>query len=361
MPVEGLLPSLQLKIARALRAAFEEGDFDDALNSLDQRLEDIAAATLPYPQRVKLTVMAGYRGNWLLKLIALAREKRSGDLTLETVEFELRAVLAYVPLENVNHFQACCLNGGHIMVNRGSLRDALKRLYDRRERRIIVVTDPAQPIAAGQRVQTGKSHTRKLIAHLRQERGDFVLVEVDLEMIRDALAPPKLIMPDAVAASIVRQMGLRRALLPALPKDQQWARWALDFCDDFVGVVGPLPRTWWIVIDSFNTVLVPQETQDLIKLLAQRVSDTLGNVRMILLGYNGTFHPTVCAEEDPVTVFGEDELMEFFARAFAERQKEFTEDDVAESVLRVLDGADPAKPDFVPKAASLIIAELERR
>jgi hypothetical protein len=356
---EGLSAALELRVRNALKIAFNEDAFDDLVLKAGQRITIFTSSSDPHEKRVKLTVRKAYPEGWLIDLVAIASREVPGDPELQAIEVELRATVTYVAPDNPNHFQACCLNGGHIMVDRETLRDALEKLYNPREKRIIVINDGVQPAVPGQRLKTGKTHTRKLIAHLRQVRADFRLVDVDLEEIRDVLAPPKLVMPDDVAASIIRQMKYPQSLLPELPADSQWARWVLKFCDNFAAEAAEDERTSWIVIDSFNVVLVPPETQGLINQLTQRVSDTLGNVRMILVGYNGTLLPTVRAKIDPVKAFEQKHLVEFFSRAFKERNRDFTDDDVADSVVRVLEGADPAQPDFVVKASSLILAELE--
>jgi hypothetical protein len=360
MAFQGFSPKLQFRLSKALRDIYKEDEFDDLLNLLDRRFVDYAAESEKYSARMKSTLQYAYRGGWLIRLVELAREEAAGDLELQAVQVEIVANLKFVPPENLNHFKVCCLNGGHIMVDRDSLREALEKLYDPREKRIIVVNDEVPPMPPEQRIKTGKSHTRKLIAYLREVREDFGLVDVDLEEIRDVLPPPKLIMPNEVASSIVRQMKYKTALLPPPPKDSQWARWSFEFCEKLVAEAMEDDRTWWIVIDSFNIVLVPPETLGLINLLTQRISDKLGNVRMILVGYNGPLLPTVRAKVDPVKVFEQKHLIEFFTRAFTEKGRKFTEEDVVNAVIRVLDGADSAHPDFVAKVASLIIAELER-
>jgi hypothetical protein len=246
------------------------------------------------------------------------------------------------------------------MVDRARLRAALKTLHDPFGKRILVVTDDT-PVTAAPilRVQTGKSHSRRMIAHLRQTRGNFRMVEIDLERMRDALRPGALIEPRDLAASIVKQMGYD-GVLQEPPSDAQWARWTLDFCDWFFGLVSNGPDNWWLVVDSFNVVLLPPQTQDLLKELANRINAALSNVRMILLGYGGTFHPAVTptVEHEAVRLFGEPELAEFFARAFRERGIPFDDDKVADSVIRVLDGLDRAQPDFVARVGTLVAREL---
>lgn len=350
---------LLLNIRKTLCAIYiDDNAFEDLLLSIDHRLDDYAPSSEVYPKRVEKTIEVAHGSGWLLNLIAKAREKVD-DPALKQIEIQLKAIVV-VTATNVNQFQTCCLSGGHVMVDRAPLRTALEKLYDPLGRRILVVNDAVPAVGAKPRVQTGKTHSLRLIAHLHQARKDFGLIEVDLQSIRDALTPPKLVWPIDVASSIVALMNMQPGVLPEPPADGQWSRWNLAFCNNFVGQVTQ-DRIWWIVVDSFNGVLLPQETQDLFKELATRINGVLGgSMRMILLGYSGTFPPSVLptVKEDALRVFGETELIEFFARAFKEKNRAFTEDDVADSVMRVLSGADPAQPDFLAKAAPLVLAEL---
>jgi hypothetical protein len=83
---------------------------------------------------------------------------------------------------------------------------------------------------------------------------------------------------------------------------------------------------------------------------------------MVLLGYSGSFHPSVLptGEEETLRLIGERELMEFFARDYLERSITPSEDKIAEKVEAVLDGLDPSRPDFVLKVGSLTIVELNK-
>jgi hypothetical protein len=98
----------------------------------------------------------------------------------------------------------------------------------------------------------------------------------------------------------------------------------------------------------------------LIKEIATRINQTLAKMRMVLLGYPETFqHPiSPTVTEETVKLISEDELADFFARAYSERNMPFDADKVAGKVLAVFDAIDSTRPDFVIQVNSLALAEL---
>jgi hypothetical protein len=243
-----------------------------------------------------------------------------------------------------------------LSVTRESLGTALQELCRPNGQRTLAVSTAS----IRQRIKTGKSHSLQMISYLEQIVGGFEVVQVDLEDETRAVGSGGLIQPHDLAKRITAQMGCKH-VLPAPPSDGQWARWTLDFCDNFHPVAKKAPKTW-IVIDSFHAVLLPAETVDLLKALAQLINTTLSNLRMVLLGYSDSFPPKILptVAEEPVKLISEDELMEFFARAYREKSVAFTADKVADKVVAVLEGLDPAQPDFVARIGLLAMAELDR-
>jgi hypothetical protein len=81
---------------------------------------------------------------------------------------------------------------------------------------------------------------------------------------------------------------------------------------------------------------------------------------MVLLGYADTFQPSIAptVTEELIEPIRVEHLIEFFRRAFRERNVDPDEDQVTERVDAVLDDLDPARPDFVILATSKARAEL---
>jgi hypothetical protein len=358
MPLIELTGKQQLEFRRALRATYAtEAKFDELLLVLDTSLKDLSAERDPYPDRILAVIKRAQEGNWLGDLISKARQQHPADPALQDIEKQLRT---HTPTPVTSPFEVCCLSGGHILVNRTKLRSALRELHKPTGKRILIVKDEAAIAAKAQeRIKTGKSHSFQLIAYIEQTLGGFDLFRIDLEALSRAVGPTRLIQPYDLAKSIAGWMGCKH-LVPEIPTDGQWARWTLDFCNDFEKAVKKATKTW-IVIDSFHVVLLPLETMDLLKELATRINTTLSNLRMVLLGYSDSFHPSVLptVAEEELRLIGEEELMEFFARAYGEKQIPADEDKVADKVVSVLEGLDPTQPDFVVRVGSLAIAELD--
>jgi hypothetical protein len=259
-------------------------------------------------------------------------------------------------LHEMDHFEVCCLTGTHVMVDRTKLRDALRQISRPLGKRILVVK--GEP-------KTGKSHTLQLISYLRHVFGNFILVVIDLESFIRTVGKNAIIEPWDMARRIVKLVGYDMEV-PERPHDAQWARWVLDFCDDFEGralreqAQQDVPIRW-IVIDGLNAVLLTQPTLDLIKELAFRISVTLTKFRLILLGYAESLPAQVLpvAEEEHIDAIGQNELIEFFARARKQLKIPFDDDKLVQAVQHMLDKLVPDEPDFMAHLGSLANEELE--
>jgi hypothetical protein len=94
-----------------------------------------------------------------------------------------------------------------------------------------------------------------MISHLQQVVGGFKVVRVDLDDVSRIVLSGNLIKPRDLAQRICSLMDFKH--IPAgPPSDGQWARWNLEFCDDFEKAVNPA-NTTWIVLDSFHLAQLP--------------------------------------------------------------------------------------------------------
>jgi hypothetical protein len=91
------------------------------------------------------------------------------------------------------------------------------------------------------------------------------------------------------------------------------------------------------VIDEFNKVPVSQQAADFFKELATRVSTTLINVRLVLLGYSDTLstnvEPGVIREQ--VSYLREEDLLIYFAELYRIIGRPDDAEGIAESLDRV--------------------------
>jgi hypothetical protein len=304
---------------------------------LDRHFQHIVVAGSTYPQDVLAVIQAAEAEGWLLPLVRQLCHDVPADQELKALEAEL-APLA--PPPGVDHFDVCRL-GNRVMVDRKRLRDSLRQLSTTQSERIMVVTGEKS---------SGKSHSFQLISYLRAFRGGFSLALIDLEAYRqvlDVTREPELT-PDYIARTLVKKLQYDLGRLEP-PRDSQWARWVLDFCDDLEARAQEDDRWCWVVIDGFGSVPLAEATVDLIKDLAVRINKSLPQFRLILLGYGGGFTHDVL---DHVTwestePIGIEELLEFFGRAYQQLRIPATNDKVVNTVTRVLSGLDPTREDFL--------------
>ncbi len=247
----------------------------------------------------------------------------------------------------------CCLTQNRVMVDRECLRASLKLLSTPLGKRIMVVTG---------RKGSGKSYSFELISYLWQVRGGFSLIPIDLEAYSRNLGTNTIVEPYDVARTLVRKLQYDLGSLEP-PKDRQWARWVLDFCDDIEARALEDDRFRWVVIDGFGSVVLAQATVDLIKELAVRIDRYLTRFRLILLGYNGISFPAGVLsqiERESIRPIGIPQLTEFFGRAYQQLGIPLKEDLLVESLNRVLDGLNLSQEDFLVQLEPRVRAELVR-
>lgn len=341
------------RLRDALFAAFpNEFVFDaEVLQPLNESLTKIAPANLAYPNRLGVVIQDADSRDWLLALLAQARKRRPSDTVLPQIENEFKPL---APPAGVDPFDVCCLTGSHVMIDRTDLRSALRVLVKAQGKRILIVRGEAR---------SGKSHSLQLISYLQQVRQGFSIAWIDLEKIAQSLAGSTLIQPSHVARSLVRLTRYKDKVgIPDPPSDAQWAAWVLDFCEDYEAVASADAHPWWVVIDGFNQVLLPQPTLDLIKELANRISVTLPTFRLVLLGFTESLAPNalghVTTEAIPkITI---EHITNFFAQAYQELQFPPSADLVAEAIERVLAKVDMAQSQFLEQLGPAASQELGR-
>jgi hypothetical protein len=319
----------------------------DMLLRIDKNFEHIAVYGSTYPQNLLAVIQTAQAQGWLLPLVRQVRQDVPDDQELQALEAEL---VPLGPPPHVDYFDVCCLAGSRVMVDRKSLRDSLRLLSSPLGRRIMVVTGEKS---------SGKSHSVQLISYLTAFRGGFSLALIDLEFYREVVSLDKEIEPDYIARALVKL--LRYDLGPLEPpKDSQWARWVLDFCNDLEARALEDDRCCWVVIDGFGGVPLAQATVDLIKGLAVRINRSLLRFRLILLGYGDDFTHDVLPQVmwETIEPIGVRELTEFFGRAYQQLQVPATPDKLVATVTRVLTGLDLEQEDFLVQLEPRVSDEL---
>jgi hypothetical protein len=371
MPQITLVPQQRLRIRDALLDVFLWERMKDLLAAIGKNGPNYEGQGSTPPTNMMAVVEAAEKENWLVELVDRAHQERPASADISKFRRELAA---FIPFASEDPFEVCCLSGSHVMVNRTKLRSALRLLASPRGKRVLVVKDKV-PAPPGQSSLTGKSHSIQLISYLKAMQ-DFRLVNVDLEATSRAVGAGNVILPSDLARRLCSLFGYD-GIVPtdneAIPaakgglgpnaNNEQWARWNLEFWDKFEARASrDNARPCWVVIDQFNLVFLSQSPLDLVKELASRINVTLDHFRLILIGYASTLPSTVIGmvEEEMVEPIGEIELIDFFARAYEERRKAYTEDDVARAVLSVMNGTSGMPPSSAADLGIRISVELNK-
>lgn len=323
---------------------------DELLTKLDRSYGELTVANSNHRENVLSIVKLAAENDWLLPLLAKAREEVPTDTELEKIEQELTAL---APPPGVSHFDMCRLSGSHIMVNRVRLRRALREISNPLGKRILVIKGSEK---------TGKSHSLQLISYLKDVRRSFELRFIDLDTLHRQSGTSKPIEPLPLAKGLARMLKNRFKPQDA-PTDAQWSNWVLDFCDDFEDAAILDKQEWWIVIDSFNRVPLTQPAFDIIKEIALRINQTLSHLRLVLIGYTESLPPPVLphVEEESIESIGPQQVLEFFRDAYEQMRLPLPDaEQLEEKVLGLLEKVDIEQPDFLLRLGPLASEELTK-
>ena len=315
------------EIVTALLDAYQvRADFEFLVFSVLQRSLDQIADTGDLTNDIRRVVMVATTEKWLHQLLTAAAEDRAAVAELARLRDETRPI----SVDAADPWKSVMVNG-QPLVDRDPIRFAVRDLEDQRSRILVVHGEPT----------SGKTHTTNLITW-RAGANEHQLVSLDLWKLWDAAtrnlaadAKPRL-SPRDVAISLCEQLKIDLTIIP--PHDEQDSRWAISFCDRLQGRLAPT-TTYWVVIDEFNKVPVSQQAADLFKELATRVSTTLTNVRLVLLGYSETLptnvEPGVIREQ--VGYLVEDDVKLYFAELYRTIGRPDDVEGIAGSFARVRD------------------------
>ncbi|PYQ25968.1 MAG: hypothetical protein DMF56_25975 [Acidobacteria bacterium] len=246
-------------------------------------------------------ITAANNEGWIDKFLDAFRRKRPNDPDLGRFVASLTIVAPAVVLD---HY-AVCFADNRPFVNRIPLRQTLRILTMGGPRILVVRGEP----------RSGKTYTSNLIKYLARQFG-FELVRIDL--VRYAAGQD--VSPVDLGTAIASQMGFAGA--PA-PGNEQLARWTVAYFDWFVGQLrssAAQAKTWWVVIDGFQSVSVPLAVDDFVDEFCARVDEALLSVRVVLISYERDLPvemaPIVTEDKTaPITV---DDLTSFFLKFYSE-------------------------------------------
>jgi hypothetical protein len=289
---------------------------------LDRELADITADDLR-ERMVMRVIKRAEQEAWLGDLLDAAVTHYPTICELKTLRNEWAPVH---PVAASDPYSVCLLRGSRPFINRDELRFAMRELEEDDGSRILVVHGESG---------TGKSYTRQYVTHRAEVRKER-LAWIDLIELTNALRASHGIKPEHVARRLCDLMQLGSGFV-APKDDEQYARWNLTFCDRLSGYLSKSPQRWWIIVDGFNSVLLPDATHGLFTQLASHVESMMPSVRLILLGYTGSLplDASDSARRDMASRLSDDHVGKFFTHVYGMRGGAFTQQDVVESTARV--------------------------
>jgi len=348
MPLIDVSGEQAISIRDVLFAAFPtEPQFIEVMTQANRNLDGVSGAGQPLPTRILEAVKTAAANNWLLDLLGAAVEKNPRDPALKALEDEFKIK---APPANISPYHMCRLGGGTVMVNRADLRDAVEEMReDEQGRRILLIRGDSR---------SGKSHSLQLITFIKQVKGGFEPIAIDLDPRRDD-ATRLVITAADLAERLIRLSGYPLAV-PSPPTDRQWSKWVQSFGDDFARYAGADQARRWIVIDGMNKVLLDQSAVDLIQELAMRIYSSLPGMRLVLVGYEQTLPATILpyVQLDQPGRLTKEDLVTFFALVAQELRKTLDEDGVVEIVERVTAHIDMASSDYLMNLGPLVVNEV---
>lgn len=343
-----LRPDQETRLQQALLVVYTNAPaFEEFLARVGQNFGELVIQGSNYRQNVLAAVKDAAATGWLMSLIEKVIEEVPDDPALQKVKAEFAAL---TPPDGMDFFDMCRLSGGHVMIDRSGLREALRGISNPVGKRILVIKGAER---------TGKSHSVQLISYLNQMLNQFALVNVDLEALKQMSGTTNPIEPSYLAERIVGQLP-GDFELPKPPTDAQWSNWVIRFCDRFQKYGQKNLDEHWIVIDSFNNVPLAQATFDLVKELARRINVTLPHFRLVLIGYTESLPSSVLPHvaEDSIEPIDETHLIEFFYMAYKQSRIDPDEKKVEDAVQRLFNQVQPQESDFIERLGPLVSAEL---
>lgn len=345
-----LRPDQLRRLSKAMIAAFpRRSDLEDfVLLTTGETLDYYSSRPDSLSDDVRRVILHAQANAWLHDLLESLVDRNPGDPEFTGVRRELLARPSPPPADP---WLACIVRDAPF-VDREPLRDAMRDLETDGGRQVLVVHgDPG----------TGKTHTTEFVRWRARECG-HEFVSIDLEQMARLSGRDGLIWPETVAHRLRDLLNLDLDLPAREEEDQQYARWNLSTCDKLTGALIDVAKYWWVVVDSFNLVPLPQATADFFKEFAIRVDASLPRLRLVLLGFNESLRPDLerHAHREHTRYPSQEELALYFTRLHESVGRAPQPEQVADSVQRVFSAVDPDAPARMRNLADAVAAEVKR-
>jgi Effector-associated domain 1 len=312
---------------------------------LDRNLSRISLAESLDGVAQQLIARANAEG-WVYELILAARRDNPGNEALRDFASALPSASGTSGGDNFD----VLFFRNRPLVDRDRLRDALRHLDALDGKRILIVDGGAE---------TGKSYSVELIQHLKGIRQYSV---VDIDLLRYAKPNVEVTAWD-IAESIALQMGV---VPPDKVEHEQLSRWVVTCANWLKGKLRNVQETWWIVIDHFERLSLPDSTIDLVQELARLADGPVPNMRLVLVGYRhglpANVEPSV--EREAIEELTEVHLVEFFIRFITQKFSKRLEEEVvaeiaASSTYRVLVATEAQHEHRLSAIAAYVTSECQ--
>ena len=300
----------------------------------NRRLEDIVSSTKLYREIIEEVLKRAELERWTWDLIRAALAANPGSKGLNDF---IRKYPFYSPAKPpvvVDPYRTPYVLAKQILIDREELRAALEELQKNDGPRVLVVT--------GERM-SGKTYSCQLVYYLANDFNPrHIVVYVDLDKdVRE---------PDALAETIVSQMGREVGTIPDRERDQKM-RYALRLCDWITTQIRNAERaTYWLVFDGFRERTVLTETKELIEDLAVRAQTTLRQCRIVLLNYTDILPPQIknAAGKEHIKRIERAELVRFFEQVNELHANRYTNSELEQKVdviIKEIEDAISAVPE----------------
>jgi hypothetical protein len=269
--------------------------------------------------------------SWLPKLIDTAWQMHQAHPELTRIRQAFQVPASLIP---ANFTKALLLHGKTVLINRGTLRDALASLEKVDGSRVLVVDGDTL---------SGKTYTLHYVSYIATTRRTFRHCYLDLERVprtsNNVIDAARL--GDAIGLKLVGETFPPPADLNLLTWLDQYGLWLEQKLRG--------QQIHWLVIDNFRKVSLEQNALDLVADLAMRTYQALDPLRLVLLSYadREALQSRVVGsvEYERIATIDATDLMRFFSQLYLEetlRRKETADTAVLaprimESVARVLD------------------------
>jgi hypothetical protein len=323
------------QIAIALSSSFGDAELESIVRAVQPDRSSAWQEGPPTKASMGRFVEAASDEGWFFALLRKAIEQAPAGSNLAAIGAEVAGpVVATLPATEDAWKQALQrqrFTGGYFMINRTKLRSSMGLMMPAVGNRILVVRgDP----------KTGLSHSVRLLSYLREVCGGLTLALVDLEEAARDAGPAKTLSPRHLAKAITRELGYDDLALPDEPNARQWPAWNSDFAREFAKRADDDPRRVFLVLDAFHKVPLNRATIDLVEVLSKYVGTRVTAFRLVLVGFSGELPDDVRQARlvDETGALTKADLVEFFAKVYAEANVEIDQFQLTQKVRAVLKG-----------------------